>query len=43
MPKPEGQVMLIDGKKKKKKKAFGAVPYTNFEVAMANTIDSFRK
>ena len=43
MPYPEGQVMLMDGSVNKFEKAFGAVPYTNFEVAMANTIDSFRK
>ena len=43
MPYPEGQVMLMDGSVNKFEKAFGDVPYTNFEVAMANTIDSFRK
>lgn len=43
MPYPEGQVMLMDGSVNKFEKAFGAVPYTNFEVAMANTINSFRK
>lgn len=43
MPYPEGQVMLMDGSVNKFEKAFGAVPYTNFEVAMANTIDRFRK
>ena len=43
MPYPEGQVMLMDGSVNKIEQAFGAVPYTNFEVAMANTIDSFRK
>lgn len=43
MPYPEGQVMLMDGSVNKFEKAFGAVPYTNFEVAMVNTIDSFRK
>ena len=33
----------MDGNVNKFEMAFGTVPYTNFEVAMANTIDSFRK
>lgn len=43
IPYPEGQVMLMDGRVDKFERAFGPVPYTDFEVALANTIDSFRK
>lgn len=43
IPYPEGQVMLMDGRVDKFEKAFGKVPYTDFEKALSNTIDSFRK
>lgn len=43
IPYPEGQVMLMDGRVDKFENAFGKVPYTDFEKALSNTIDSFRK
>ena len=42
IPYPEGQVMLMDGKVDKYETAFGKVPYTDFKIALKNTIDSFR-
>lgn len=42
IPYPDGQVMLMDGRVDKFEKAFGKVPYTDFELALSNTIDSFR-
>lgn len=42
MPYPEGQVMLMDGSVNKFEKAFGAVPYTYFNTALENTINSFK-
>ena len=42
MPYPEGQVMLMDGSVNKFEKAFGAVPYTDFNTALEHTINSFK-
>lgn len=42
MPYPEGQVMLMDGSVNKFEKAFGAVPYTDFNTALEYTINSFK-
>jgi len=42
IPYPDGQVMLMDGRVDKFEKAFGKVPFTNFEKALTNTIDSYR-
>ena len=39
MPYPEGQVMLMDGSVNKFEKAFGAVPYTDFNTALEHTIN----
>lgn len=41
IPYPDGQVMLMDGSVVKYEKAFGEVPYTDFSLALMNTIDSF--
>lgn len=43
IPYPDGQVMLMDGRVDRFEQAFGHIPYTNFEKALVNTIDSFRK
>ena len=42
MPYPEGQVMVMDGSVNKFEKAFGAVPYTDFNTALEHTINSFK-
>ena len=42
MPYPEGQVMLMDGSVNKFEKAFGAVPYSDFNTALEHTINSFK-
>lgn len=42
IPYPEGQVMLMDGRVEKFENAFGKIPYTDFEQALKNTINSFR-
>ena len=42
IPYPEGQVMLMDGSVNKFEKAFGAVPYTDFNTALEHTINSFK-
>ena len=42
MPYPNGQVMLMDGSVEKFEKAFGEVPYTDFNIALKQTINSFR-
>lgn len=42
IPYPEGQVMLMDGYVDKYEKAFGEVPYTDFEKGLKDTINSFR-
>ena len=42
MPYPEGQVMLMDGSVIKFEKAFGEVPYTDFNTALEHTINSFK-
>ena len=41
IPYTEGQVMLMDGNVEKYEKAFGRVPYTDFETALTKTINSF--
>lgn len=43
IPYSEGQVMLMDGIVDKFEKAFGKIPYTDFEQALTNTINSFRE
>ena len=42
MTYPEGQVMLMDGSMNKFEKAFGAVPYSDFNTALEHTINSFK-
>ena len=42
MPYPEGQVMLMDGSVNKFEKAFGVVPYSDFNTALEHTINSFK-
>ena len=41
IPYPDDQVMLMDGCVQKFENSFGKVPYTNFSVALMNTINSF--
>ena len=42
MPYPEGQVMSRDCSVNKFEKAFGTVPYTDFNTALEHTINSFK-
>lgn len=43
IPYSENQVMLMDGKVDRFEKAFGKIPYTDFELAIKNTINSFSR
>lgn len=42
IPYPDGQVMLMDGSVAKFVQAFGQIPYTEFNKALNNTIESFK-
>lgn len=41
IPYPNGQVMLMDGNVDKFEEAFGRIPYTDFNISLRNTINSF--
>lgn len=43
MPYEENQVMYMDGYVTKFENAFGAIPHTDFEVALGRTIESIKK
>lgn len=42
IPYPENQVMLMDGCVTKFEQAFGSIPFTDFDIALQNTISSFK-
>lgn len=43
IPYSDGQVMYMDGNVEKFEKAFGKIPYTDFDSALSITIDSFKQ